>query len=150
MLLSLKGSITLCLWFQVLESDCLDWALGLSLKILCLFAVIVLVVSSSFVTPWTVACQTPLSGGFSRQEYWSGLSFPSPGDLPDPGIELMTPALQGGSLALSHQGNLPLLTYKMRIVKVRFSQPCNKFEIGQLHIKCLEQCLAQGKCTNDN
>ena len=41
-----------------------------------------------FVTPWTVACQVPLSMGFSRQEYWSGLPFPSSGDLPDPGIEL--------------------------------------------------------------
>ena len=40
-----------------------------------------------FVTPWTVACQAPLSVGFPRQEYWSGLPFPSPGDLPDPGIE---------------------------------------------------------------
>ena len=40
-------------------------------------------------TPWTVACQTPLSMGFSRQEYWSGLPFPSPGDLPDPGIKLI-------------------------------------------------------------
>ena len=37
--------------------------------------------------PWTVACQAPLSMGFSRQEYWSGLPFPSPGDLPDPGME---------------------------------------------------------------
>ena len=45
-----------------------------------------------FVTPWTVAHQAPLSMEFSRQEYWSGLSFPSPGDLPDPGIE---PALAG-------------------------------------------------------
>ena len=41
----------------------------------------------SFATPWTVAHQAPLSMGFSRQEYWSGLSFPPPGDLPDPGIE---------------------------------------------------------------
>ena len=40
-----------------------------------------------FVTPWTVACQTPLFMGFSRQKYWSGLPFPSPGDLPDPRIE---------------------------------------------------------------
>ena len=40
-----------------------------------------------FETPWTVACQAPLSMGFSRQQYWSGLRFPSPGDLPDPGIE---------------------------------------------------------------
>ena len=38
--------------------------------------------------PWTVACRAPLSMGFPRQEYWSGLLFPSPGDLPDPGIEL--------------------------------------------------------------
>ena len=40
-----------------------------------------------FVTPWTVACHTPLSMGFSRQAYWSGLPFPSPGDLPDLGVE---------------------------------------------------------------
>ena len=40
-----------------------------------------------FATPWTAARQAPLSMGFSRQEYWSGLPFPSPGDLPDPGIE---------------------------------------------------------------
>jgi len=48
------------------------------------------------VTPWTVARQAPLSMGFSRQEYWSGLSFPSPGDLPDPEIEFASPALAGG------------------------------------------------------
>ena len=49
-----------------------------------------------FVTPWTVACQAPLSMSFCRKEYWSGLSFPSPGDLPDPGIKstpLVSPAL---------------------------------------------------------
>ena len=43
------------------------------------------------VTPWTVACQAPLSMEFFRQEYWSGLLFPSPGDLPNPGIRLMLP-----------------------------------------------------------
>jgi len=46
------------------------------------------------VTPWTVAYQAPPSMGFSRQEYWSGLPFPSPGDLPDPGIEPTSPASQ--------------------------------------------------------
>ena len=45
-----------------------------------------------FVTPWTIACQPPLSRRFSRQEYWSGLPFASPGDLPDLGVELMSPA----------------------------------------------------------
>ena len=48
-----------------------------------------------FDTPWTVARQAPLSMGFSRQEYWSGLLFPAPGDLPDPGIEPRSPALTG-------------------------------------------------------
>ena len=51
------------------------------------------VVSDSFATPWTVAHQAPLSMGFSRQEYWSGLPFPSPGDLPDSGIEPRSPTL---------------------------------------------------------
>ena len=49
-----------------------------------------------FVTPWTAACQAPLSMGFSRQQYWSGLPFPSPGDLPNPGIEPMSLALADG------------------------------------------------------
>ena len=48
--------------------------------------------------PWTVAYQAPLSMGFSRREYWSGLPFPSPGDLPDPGIEPRSPALQTDAL----------------------------------------------------
>ena len=47
-----------------------------------------------FVTPWTVAYQASPSMGFSRQEYWSGLPFPSPGDLPNPGIEPGSPALE--------------------------------------------------------
>ena len=48
-----------------------------------------------FATPWIVACQAPLSMEFSRREYWSGLSFPSPGDLPNPGTEPTSPALAG-------------------------------------------------------
>ena len=49
-------------------------------------------------TPWTVACQVPLSMGFTKQEHGSGLPFPSPGDLPDPRIEPRIPALQADSL----------------------------------------------------
>ena len=55
-----------------------------------------LLFNCSFMTPWTVARQAPLSVGFPRQEYCSGLSLPSPGDLADPGIEPMCPALAGG------------------------------------------------------
>ena len=51
-----------------------------------------------FATPWTVAYQASLSMEFSRQEYWSVLPFPSPGDLPDPGIEPRSPALQSDVL----------------------------------------------------
>ena len=61
--------------------------------------------SDSFVTPWTVACQSPLSVGFPRQEYWSGLSFPSPGHLPHPGTEPTSLALQADFLLLSCQGS---------------------------------------------
>ena len=56
-------------------------------------------------TPWTVARQAPLSMEFSRQKYWSGLPFPPPGDLPDPGIEPMSPAWQVDTLPLSHMGS---------------------------------------------
>ena len=55
-------------------------------------------------TPWTVACQAPLSMGFSRQEYWSGLPFPSPGNLPNPRIKPRSPALQADSLPTELQG----------------------------------------------
>ena len=61
-----------------------------------------------FVTLWTVAHQTLLSMGFSRQEYWSGLLCPPAGDLPNPGIKPaspVTPALQADSLPLNHPGN---------------------------------------------
>ena len=56
------------------------------------------------VTLWTIACQVPVSVGFSRQEYWSGLPFPSPGDLPDPGIKPRSPALQADSLPSEPSG----------------------------------------------
>ena len=50
---------------------------------------------NSFATPWTVAHQAPRSVGFHKQEYWNGLPFPPPSVLPDPGIELLSPALAG-------------------------------------------------------
>ena len=62
-----------------------------------------------FATPQIVACQAPLSMGFSRQEYWSGLPFPTPGDLPDPGIESESPvprALAGGFFTTEPPGKL--------------------------------------------
>ena len=55
-------------------------------------------------TPWLEACQAPLFIGFSREEYWSVLPFPSSGDLPDPGIKHRSPALQANSLPTELQG----------------------------------------------
>ena len=60
----------------------------------------------TLVTLWIVACQAPLSMGFSRQECWSGLPFPSPGDLPDPGIESRSAALQADSFTTKLQRKL--------------------------------------------
>ena len=60
-----------------------------------------------FVTPWTVAHQTSPSMGFSRQAYWSGLPFPSPGDLPNPGIEPGSPALEADALTSEPPGKPP-------------------------------------------
>ena len=59
---------------------------------------------SDSMTPWTVACQAPLSRGFSRQEHWSGLPFPSPGHRPNPEIKPESPALQASSLLSEPQG----------------------------------------------
>ena len=61
--------------------------------------------SNSFTTPWTVACYGPLSMEFSRQEYWSGLPFPSPRDLPDPRIEPVSPELPMASFITEPPGN---------------------------------------------
>ena len=61
-----------------------------------------------FETPWIVAHQTPLSMGFSRQECWSGLTFPSPGDLPNPGIQPESPVLWADSLPSEPPGNPPV------------------------------------------
>ena len=79
------------------------WGLP-ELETMCVLSRSVMPVSA---TPWTVARQAPLSMGFSRQEYWSGLPFSSPGDLPDPGIEPRSPELQVDSL-LSEPSRKPI------------------------------------------
>ena len=75
-----------------------------------------------FATPSTEAHQTLLSMGFSRQEYWSELPFPSPGEFPNPGIELtylVSPALQVDFLPLNHQGSLMLLITRSWVLILR-------------------------------
>ena len=64
-------------------------------------------------TPWTEDCQAPLAMGFPRKEYWSGLPFPTPGDLPDPGIELCLLHWQAVSVPLRHLGETLKIAYRM-------------------------------------
>ena len=68
-----------------------------------------------FATLWTVAYQAPPSMEFSRQEYWNGLPFPSPGDLPNPGIEPRSPALQADALPFEPPGKLNNIKYEKGI-----------------------------------
>ena len=113
----------------------------------------------AFVTPSTVAHQAPLSMGFSRQDYWSGLPFPSPGDLPDPGTEstsLVSPALAGGFSPLKKRK----LSYNYRVKGSRTGTPewaplaCGLFwaegnqdpaDLGEtfLSLYCLKECRSQ-------
>ena len=90
------------------------------------FSLCVLVTQSSrlFATPWTAAHQASLSMRFSRQAYWSGLPFPSPGDIPDPGIKPGSRALQSNSLPAELQGKTHcklVLTNFLIITRVRAS-----------------------------
>ena len=77
-----------------------------------------------FATPWTEAYQAPLSMGLSRQEYWRGVPFPSPGDLPDPGIEPGSPVLQTDALRLTHQGSVT--TTIMVVLAATTQSPCGR------------------------
>ena len=85
-----------------------------------------------FVTPWTVAYKAPLSMEFSRQEYWNGLPFPSPGDLPDSGIEPKYPALQADALLSEPPGKS---MYTMEIIIVPSSSVVKRLKGVSKYIK---------------
>ena len=84
-----------------------------------------------FATPWTVAYQAPPSMGFSRQEYWNGLPFPSPGDLPNPGIKPGSPAFQADALTseppgkLNHKRNIRQIPVEGQFAEYLTSNPQN-------------------------
>ena len=113
-----KNTLITCLWFLLL---------GVSDFLLCLTHLSERRVKSLsrvrlFATPWTVAYQAPPSMGFSRQECWSGLPFPSPGDLPNPGIESGFPHFRQTLQRLSHQGTL-LLSFEPYSCTTAFPGP---------------------------
>ena len=102
-----------------------------------------------FVTQWTAACQTPLSMGFSRQEYWSGLPFPSPVDCPNPGIEPRSPALQTDSLLAEPRGKfrgghfLPQTWPHPRPYRLQYCEPSRQTtnRVGTQSHSSADSCL---------
>ena len=101
-----------------------------------------------FATPWTVAYQTPPSMGFSRQQYWSGLPFPSPGDLPNPGIKPGSPTLQAYTLPSEPPGNVKVMICqitqsknvlpKLKIIRVKTGLQYAKIKPS---LKCICVCV---------
>ena len=79
-------------------------------------------------TPWSVACQAPLSMEFPRQEYWSELPFPSPGDLPDLGLELASSELAGRFFTAEHQGSPAV---ENRILEITQSEQQTERQMGK-------------------
>ena len=91
-----------------------------------------------FATLWTIAHQALLSMGFSRQDYWSGLPFPSPGDLPDPGIEPRSPALEADALTSEPPGR-QWMWQREKMKRVLISLRKNVMDPDNIHNGCV--CL---------
>ena len=100
-----------------------------------------------FATPWTVAYQAPPSMGFSRQEYWNGLPFPSPGDLSDPGIKSRSPALQADSLPSEPPANpwwdseVQGIVYLWLIHIVVWQKPIQHYKAVTLQLKIKKEVM---------
>ena len=88
-----------------------------------------------FATPWNVAYQAPLSMGFSRQEYWNGLPFPTPGDLPNPGIELWSPAFQADTLTSEPPGKSCVIRDMQIKITVRYHLTCIRIVIIKARVE---------------
>ena len=93
---------------EILHYD--DGRISVIMYVKCFVNVSHSVIADSFATLWTVACQGSV-GAFPRQGYWSGLSFPSPGDLLDPGVKPMSPALQADSFPLKISASSPVTSW---------------------------------------
>ena len=97
-----------------------------------------------FATPWTVAYQTPPSMGFSKQEYWGGLPFLSPGDLPDPGIEPGSPAFQADALTSEPPTKVPpmlllFIASDAVVGKPPMNCPSSSSQPGEVDMKIIVQ-----------
>ena len=98
-----------------------------------------------FATPRTVACQAPLSMGFSKRDYWSGLPFPPPGDLPHPGIKLASPVSAGGFFTTEPTGK-PLIRYSVQFSRSVVSDSLQPHELQDVRPPCPSP--TPGACSN--
>ena len=121
--LFLSCDVTECKLPEPQSSDACSIILkGKTYLYLCLCCWVTQLCPTLYMTPWTGACQAPLSMGFPRQEYWNGFLFHSPGDLPNPGIKPTFPAWQADSLLQTHLGNPHLLKQSLnRFSALKFS-----------------------------
>ena len=99
--------------------------------------------SNSYAMPWMVTHQVPLSKGFSQQEYWSGLPFPSPGDLSNPGIEPGSPALQAHSLPAEPCGKPMLLLQNQLLNGLTNWKGAHALAVSSHHFLSCQQLLLQ-------
>ena len=100
-----------------------------------------------FATPWTAAYQAPPSMGFSRQEYWSGLPCPPPGDLPHPGMEhncLLSSALVGGFFTTSTTGEAMAPHSSTLAWKILWTEEPGRLQSMRLHFHFLPSCIGEG------
>ena len=117
----------------------------------CMYAYYLLSRVQLFVTPQTVAHQTPLSMGFSRQEYWSGLPFPSLGDLPNPGIEPGSPTFQADALTSKPPGRLDINCKKKKTIRNTNTQTLNNTFLNNQHVtEEIKREIKKFLETNDN
>ena len=107
--------------------------------------------SNSFAIPWTVACQAPLSMEFPRQEYWSGLPFPSPADLPNPGIKPVSPELADGFFPTEPPGkskDFRLCSQSVGLFFSSFSDPRVHSMDTSGFLPCAVKMLPRGNIVN--
>ena len=96
-----------------------------------------------FATPWTVACQAPLSTGSTSQEYWSGMPFPSPGDLPNPMIQPGSPALWADFLPSEPTGSIYVNQVTIYVTYTIYVSDYNICKSGHYNVyfKLIEYCM---------
>ena len=120
-------------WKKIFHANRDQKKAGVAILIVVLIYISLIII----MTPWIVAHQAPPSMGFSRQEYWTGLPFPSPGDLPSPGIEPRSPTLQADALLPEPQGE-PLKWKWKLLSRVLLCEPMDYTVHGILQARILE------------